>query len=187
MHDLDNDITILSQKHYTEEILLTYDSWDVTPSSTILSPGKRLEMSDTIIVQDKIFHLCYCDIVGSLGYLVNMVRPDLAFTYSELNKYAQYPQPIHTLVWGWVDTDWVGDIETRHSHPDYVLILNGGPISSKSLRQDSVTLSTSESEYMSVSLCDQEVSTEVVYIRAILRDFGVKQTQLTLVYEDNLA
>jgi hypothetical protein len=46
-----------------------------------------------------------------------------------------------------------------------------------------VTLYTSEAEYMAVSLCDLEV----VYIRAILCDFGVTQTQPTLVYEDNLA
>jgi hypothetical protein len=46
-----------------------------------------------------------------------------------------------------------------------------------------VTLSTSEVEYMDVNLCGQEV----VYIRDILRDFGVQQNQPTLVYEDNLA
>ena len=77
----------------------------------------------------------------------------------------------------------IGDIATRHSHTGYVLMLNGGPISWKSRRQDSVALSTSEAEYMAASLCGQEV----VYIRAILRDFGVTQTQPTLIYEDNLA
>ncbi len=60
-------------------------------------------------------------------------------------------------LWGWVDTDWVGDIETRRSHTGYVLMLNGGPISWKSHRQDSVALSTSEAEYMAASLCGQEV------------------------------
>ncbi len=34
-----------------------------------------------------------------------------------------------------------------------------------------MALSTSEAEYMAASLCGQEV----VYIRAILRDFGVQQ------------
>ena len=43
--------------------------------------------------------------------------------------------------------------------------------------------STSEDEYIAVSLYDQEV----VYIRDILRDFGVTQTQPTLIYEDNFA
>jgi hypothetical protein len=192
-------------------MLRTYVSWDVAPSSTILPPGKRLEMGDTIIVPDKIFHWRYRCIVGSLGYLVNMIRPDLDFACSELNKFVQYPQPTHMLeaqhvlhylldtydlgiryhrnalnpdqLWGWVDTDWVDDIETRRSHTGYVLMLNGGPNSWKSHRQDSVVLSTSEAEYMDVSLCGQEV----VYIRAILCDFGVQQNQPTLVYEDNLA
>ena len=53
----------------------------------------------------------------------------------------------------------------------------------KSRPQDSVTLSTSEVEYMTSSLCGQEI----VYILAILRDFGLSQYQLTLVYEDSLA
>jgi hypothetical protein len=87
--DLETGITTLSQKHYAEEILRTYGSWDVAPSSTVLPPGKRLEKGDTIILPDKIFHLRYRGIVGSLGYLVNMTRPDLAFAYSELSKYVQ--------------------------------------------------------------------------------------------------
>jgi hypothetical protein len=147
-------------KHYDEEILSTYGSWDVAPSSTVLPPGKRLEKGDTIILPDKIFHFRYRGIVGSLGYLVNMTRPDLAFAYSELSKYVQCPQPAHMLaaehvllylrgtyelgiryhrdvfhpdqLWGWVDADWAGDTETRRSHTGYVLMMNGGPVSWKS-------------------------------------------------------
>jgi hypothetical protein len=48
--------------------------------------------------------------------------------------------------------------------------------------QDSVDFPLSEVEYLAARLSDQEV----VYIRVILRDFGVTQTQPTLVYEDNL-
>ena len=63
----------------------------------VLPPGKRLEKGDTTIIPDKIFHLRYRGIVGSLGYLVNMTRPDLAFAYSKLIKYVQFPQPDHML------------------------------------------------------------------------------------------
>ena len=34
--------------------------------------------------------------MGSLGYLVNMTRPDLAWAYSELSKFVQYPGAKHT-------------------------------------------------------------------------------------------
>ena len=73
-----------------------------------------------------------------------MTNLNLAFAYSELSNYVQCPQPAHMLVaqhvlrylrgtyelgiryhrdafhpdqlWGWVDADWAGDIETRRSH-----------------------------------------------------------------------
>ena len=40
---------------------------------------------------DPTAHRRYRGIVGSLGYLVNMTRPDLAWAYSELSKYVQFP------------------------------------------------------------------------------------------------
>ena len=39
-------------------------------------------------------------------------------------------------LWGWVDADWAGDTDTRRSHTGYILMMNGGPISWKSRRQD---------------------------------------------------
>jgi hypothetical protein len=87
------------------------------------------------------------------------------------------------LLWGWVDADWAGDTDTRRSHTSFTLKFNGGPISWKSRRQDSVTFSTSEAEYMAAS----EGGKEVVYLRAILQDFGFNQKGPTNLYEDNLA
>ena len=62
-------------------------------------------------------------------------------------------------------------------------MMNGGAISWKSGLKDSVDSSTPEAEYMVASLCRPEM----VYIRAILRDFGFLKSQPTLVYKDNLA
>ena len=86
---------------------------------------------------------------------------------------------------GAVESDWAGDTDTRRSHTGYVLMLNGGAISWKSRRQDSVSFSTSEAEYVEASQCGQEV----LYLREILRDFKffVPQLQPTCIYEDNLA
>jgi hypothetical protein len=44
-------------------------------------------MEDYDLHPDRDFHSRYRGIVGSLGYLVNMTRPNLAFAYSELSKY----------------------------------------------------------------------------------------------------
>jgi Reverse transcriptase (RNA-dependent DNA polymerase) len=203
--------TVLSQKHYAEDVLRTFGFWDAHPLSTILAPHSRLSKEDCDPSPARDFHLRYRAIVGSLGYLVNMTRPDLAFAYSELSKYVQHPglphmqaaehalrylrgtfdkslkfsrdTPLVDTVWGWVDSDWAGDTDTRRSHAAYILMLNGGPISWKSRRQDSVALSTSEAEYMAAS----EVGKEIQYLRALLHDVGFTQLSPTNVYEDNLA
>jgi hypothetical protein len=62
-------------------------------------------------------------------------------------------------------------------------MLSGGDVSWKSRRQDCVSLSTSEAEYVAASQCGQEV----VYLREILHDFGFAPTGPTRIYEDNLA
>ena len=206
--------TILSQKHFTLDILHTYGHTNSIPALTPMAPNTHLSKDDCDPNPDPIFHRRYRGIVGSLGYLVNMTRPDIAWAYSELSKYVQYPGVSHMAaadhvlrylrgtahyhikytrdlddvtmtnkLWGCVDSDWAGDTDTRRSHTGYVLMFNGGAVSWKSRRQDSVSLSTSEAEYVAASQCAQEV----LYLREILRDFHETQQAPTLVYEDNLA
>jgi hypothetical protein len=50
----------------------------------------------------------------------------------------------------------------------YLMSLNGGATSWRSSRQGGVTLSNSESEFLSVSQAGQEV----VYLRELLKGFG---------------
>ena len=144
--DIAKGTTSLSQKHYAEEVLRTYNL--------------RLRKEDYDLTLDPAFHSRYHGIVGSLGYLVNMTRPDLALGYSELSKYVQFPGKLHTssaehvfrylrgtyekdilfsrgvtntnLLWGWVDADWTGDTDTHRSHTGFVLMFNCGPINWKS-------------------------------------------------------
>jgi hypothetical protein len=84
----------LSQKHHAEEVLRTYDAY-YHPSATVLAPYLRLRKEDCDLSPDLAFHSRYRRIVGSLGYLVNMTRPDLAFAYSELSKYVQFTGKLH--------------------------------------------------------------------------------------------
>ena len=72
------DKTLLSQKQYAENVLRTYDAWDCIPALTPMKPGARLTKEQCDLNPDPSFHRRYRGIVGSLGYLVNMTRPDLA-------------------------------------------------------------------------------------------------------------
>lgn len=212
--DMITGTTILSQTHFSEDVLRTYGHSNSIPALTPFLPHTHLSKDDCDPNPHPEFHRRYRGIVGSLGYLVNMTRPDLAWSYSELSKYVQYPGVSHmaaadhvlrylrgtahhhikysrdlpdksmlNILWGCVDSDWAGDTDTRRSHTGYVLMFNGGAVSWKSRRQDSVSLSTSEAEFVAASQCGQEV----LYLREILLDFHQPQTSPTTVYEDNLA
>jgi hypothetical protein len=95
LRELDTGKTLLSQKHYAEDVLRTYDYWDCIPALTPMVPGARLTKEQCDPHPEPAFHCRYRGIVGSLGYLVNMTRPDLAWSYSELSKYVQNPGKAH--------------------------------------------------------------------------------------------
>jgi hypothetical protein len=54
------------------------------------------------------------------------------------------------------DADWAGDVSDRKSTSGFLFKLVGGPISWGSKKQSSVSLSTSEAEYIALSLAIQE-------------------------------
>uniref|UniRef100_A0A3Q7IZ38 Reverse transcriptase Ty1/copia-type domain-containing protein n=1 Tax=Solanum lycopersicum TaxID=4081 RepID=A0A3Q7IZ38_SOLLC len=55
------------------------------------------------------------------------------------------------LVTGYSDSDYAGDVDTRRSMTGYVFNLGGSIISWKTTLQPTVTLSTTEAEYMALT------------------------------------
>ena len=94
-HDPVAGTTTLSQTHYAEEILRSHGFWDISPRNTLMKPNTRVSKDDCDPNPKPDFHRRYRGIVGSLGYLVTMTRPDLAWCYSELSKYVQFPGIAH--------------------------------------------------------------------------------------------
>ena len=62
-------------------------------------------------------------------------------------------------------------------------MMNGGPISWKSVKQKSVSLSTAESEWYAAS----EAGNELLYLRIIMHEFGFPQLAVMHLYEDSRA
>lgn len=79
------------------------------------------------------------------------------------------------------DSDWAGDKSTHKSTTGTVVYYGGGVVSWSSRRQECVTLSTMEAEYVALA----ETCQEVIWLRRLLEDFGVKQKTATVVNEDN--
>jgi hypothetical protein len=60
-------------------------------------------------------------------------------------------------------------------------MMNGGPISWKSVKQKSVSLSTAEREWYAAS----EAGKELLYLRIIMREFGFPQLGPMHLYKDS--
>ena len=81
---------------------------------------------------------------------------------------------------GYVEMDWVGDIDMRRSTSGYVFMGNGGAISWMSKRQSVIALSTTKAEYMAPTLACQEV----VWLKRLCSDIGYDVGRITILCDN---
>ena len=115
-------------------------------------------------------------------HLTTATRPDIAFAVGYVSRFMENPQIEHWIAvkrilrylqgtkshgicfklgdevdfCGYYDADWAGDHSDRKSTSGYAFLLMSAPISWGSKKQSSVSLSTSEAEYIALSLAIQE-------------------------------
>ena len=82
---------------------------------------------------------------------------------------------------GYSDSDWAGDHDTRRSTSGYVFRVGGATINWCSKRQMTVARSSTEAEYVALSAAAQEC----IWLRRLLKDFGLSDDKPTTLYEDN--
>ena len=149
----------------------------------------------------------YRGIVGSLMYASNGTRPDIAYAVHQAARHSESPTqkdltackrilrylsttPNLGITYGaegpseltgYVDADWAEDVESRRSTTGYAFKLNGGAISWCSRRQQLVTLSSTEAEYVAAA----EAGKEVLHLRSLLSSIGLGCRGSTVVFEDN--
>jgi len=147
--------------------------------------------------------------VGSLLYLLKHSRPDLPNAVRELSKVmdqaneGHYKALLRTIKYvsdtrnrelelkptgkGWelkafTDSDFAGDADTRRSVSGFIIYLNGCPISWRSKGQKSVTLSSTEAEYVALS----EVTGEILFIAGIMKFIGEEPDYPIIISVDNI-
>ena len=70
--------------------------WDeVHTVDTPMIPGTRLVKVDCPETPSPTLQRRYRSIVGSIGYLVQMTRCDMAFAYDQLSLFLYNPGPVH--------------------------------------------------------------------------------------------
>ncbi|KAJ9535212.1 hypothetical protein OSB04_un001707 [Centaurea solstitialis] len=146
--------------------------------------------------QDKMKSVPYASAIGSIMYAMLCTRPDVAYSVSVTSRYQQNPGEPHWVavnnilkylrrtkemflvfggsedeisVTGYPDASFQTDRDDFRSQSGYIFTLNGGAISWKSSKQDTIADSTTEAEYIAAS----DAAKEAVWLRNFLSDLRV--------------
>lgn len=82
---------------------------------------------------------------------------------------------------GYSDSDYASDIESRKSTTGYLFLMNNGPITWASHKQQTIALSTIKAEFMAA--CD--ATKELLWLNQFLSDLG--ESQKCILHIDNQA
>ena len=83
----------------------------------------------------------------------------------------------------YTDADYAMDVPTRKSTSGGIIYLNGGPITWSSKLQKIVAQSTAEAEIIAAT----EITKEIVHLKLLLSELGVRDSGAIQVHEDNQA
>ena len=145
--------------------------------------------------------------MGKLLYLATTTRPDIAVAvgilcrktsssskrdWTAVKRVARYLKGTAHLklklqainspkLETYTDEDWAGDTTDRKSTSGKLLFFGDGPVSWTSKKQDTVAVSSTEAEYVSVAQACQELKC----LCQLLEDLGIIEPKPMQILEDN--
>ncbi|XP_057452354.1 secreted RxLR effector protein 161-like [Lotus japonicus] len=192
------DSMFISRSKYAKELVKKFglegSTHKRTPAATHIKLTK--DESGTYVDQS-----LYRSMIGSLLYLIAS-RPDIAFSVGVCARYQAAPKESHLIqvkriikyingtvdyeifyarnsnsnLIGYCDADWAGNADDRKSTPGGCFFLGNNLISWFSKKQNYVSLSTAEAEYIAAgSGC-----TQLLWMKQMLREYNVEQDVMTL-------
>lgn len=84
---------------------------------------------------------------------------------------------------GYMDSNYVEDLDKRRSLTGYIFIFNGCLINWKVTRQHGVALSTTTTKYIVAT----EAVKEALWLQGLMGELGVKQKIVTVLYDSSSA
>lgn len=193
----------LDQKHYITQLLTEFKIEDAKGAKIPLDIGYfKLKESNALSNNE-----LYRKVIGSLLYISTNTRPDICAAVSILSRKVSKPNQNDwnevkrilkylkgtinyklaignkffedTELIGYADADWAGDAQSRKSTSGYIFLFKNSAVSWASKKQDNVTLSSTEAEYVALS----ETCQEAMWLKCLLKDFG--QSDKIKINEDN--
>lgn len=168
----------IDQTAYLQKVLQHFGMTNAKAAVTLL-PAGYVPSPNSDPLDEEMCHK-YQQVIGSLLYIMLGTRPDIAFAVTRLTKLSQFtsnPSKDHLAkalyickylvstadykliysaennegIYAFADSDWASDITTRRSTTGFMVKLASGIFSWNTRVQCTVTLSSTEAEYMLLS------------------------------------
>jgi len=134
-------------------------------------------------------------------------RPDIMYAVCLISRYMEKPTELHlkaakrvfrylkgttdfsifykknegSIMSGFTDSDYAGDLDDRRSTSGHVFMMGSGVISWASKKQQVVTLSTTEAEFVAAATS----ACQAIWLRRILEELQFYQHEPTVIHCDN--
>jgi hypothetical protein len=211
--DLVKGTVRMSQEKYCNDVLKRFKMSDANAVHTPCEANQHLQASDSPSMEHRDPNVVrdYQQAVGSCMFLTVFTRGDCAFAVNQCARFMANPGPTHIAairrvlrylagtrslgltftrtsgahanqLYATADADHAG-ADDRRSVSGWAVLLNGAMVSWASKRQPVTAISSTESEFYSVSLC----GLDCVYLRRMMDMMGYKQIAATAIAQDNNA
>lgn len=194
----------MSQAQYLKRVLEKFGMSDCRGITTPLETNLDLRKVESGLDPD----IPYRELIGCLIYVTLTTRPDLCASTNYFSRFQACYTEEHfnyakrilryiketidlkfvykkhegaDILHGYVDADWAGDKTDRKSTSGYVFKVFGNTIAWASRKQSTVSLSSTEAEYIALA----EGVCEAKWLRSLLRELGFECEHATIIYEDN--
>ena len=204
--DVENRYLSVTQGSYIRDVLSRFGMEDAKPARTPAS-GYKLSLADCNADCTQADRDLYMSMVGSLMYAAVSTRPDIAHAVGMVCRYMQNPGAQHFAACkrilrylvgtkdkgleyygdnrkglsAYGDADWAGDVDDWKSTTGYIIMLYGCTVGWITKKQTTVSLSSTEAEYMSMSATVQHIQ----WMHEMLAEGDLPVFEPTKLYCDN--
>jgi transposase InsO family protein len=199
----------LSQKQYVDDLVVKFEQVDAKPAKSPMEDGVNFAKLSEVALGGPADEVEYRKIIGSLLYLSNWTRPDIANAITVLSQFLSCPRQIHmtsalrvvsylngtnnlsltlgskisdlSTLTNFVDADWGNSMHDRKSITGYLFKIGTSLVSWRAKRQKGNALSSTESEFNALVHSGKEA----IWLRNLLGSIlGLDKIQLN-INEDN--
>ncbi|CAL8120822.1 unnamed protein product [Prunus armeniaca] len=185
----------ISQTKYAKNLVSKFGLESAKPIRNPMSTSTKLSKD---LHGKSVDQKLYRSMIGSLLYLTAS-RPDISFSVGLCARFQSDPKESHLLavkrilryvsgttnfgvyysfdsnveLAGYSDADWAGSIDDRKSTTGGCFYIGNNLVSWFSKKQNCVSLSTAEAEYIAAGSC----CTQLLWMKQMLNDYGIRQVE----------